>query len=65
MTAYEMCINNIALQIQKLKPSEINPDIPNAFDYSTGISAGFCKDPKEVVCDIVVAVGKLGKKTDE
>lgn len=54
MTAYEMCIANIARKIQKTNYNDAkNINMPTAFDYSIGIAEGFCKDPKEVVLDIV------------
>lgn len=53
MTAYEMCIANIARKIRATNHNTAEGvQQPSAFEYSVGIAAGFCKDPKEVVMDI-------------
>ncbi|AMM44073.1 hypothetical protein FDG95_gp469 [Pectobacterium phage vB_PcaM_CBB] len=53
MTAYEMCIANIARKVRSTNHNTAEGvQMPSAFEYSVGIAAGFCKDPKEVVMDI-------------
>lgn len=53
MTAYEMCIANIARKVRATNHNTAEgAKMPSTFDYSIGIVAGFCKDPKEVVMDI-------------
>lgn len=51
MTAYEMCIANIARKIRAIPENQRDSEL-NAFDYAIGIAAGFCKDQNEVVIDI-------------
>lgn len=54
MTAYEMCIANIARKIRSTNYNTAeNINAPNVFDYSVGIATGFCKTPESVVLDIV------------
>lgn len=52
MNAYDMCIANIARKIRQI-PEDMRDTELNAFDYSMGIAVGFCKDPNEVVLDII------------
>lgn len=52
MNAYQMCIANIARKLRAIPESKRDSEL-NAFDYSLGIAVGFCKDPNEVVLDIV------------
>ena len=52
MTAYEMCIANIARKIRSV-PAHKRDNELNAFDYALGVAVGFCKDQNEVVLDIV------------
>lgn len=62
MTAYEMCINNIAGELHRRDQSKVNSSSPSAFDFSLGLAVGFCKDAQEVVMDIANAVAKLQEK---
>lgn len=53
MTAYEMCIANIARKVRSIDHNtDEGVQMPSVFEYSLGIAVGFCKDPKEVVMDI-------------
>ncbi|EBS2632437.1 hypothetical protein B7N40_24295 [Salmonella enterica subsp. enterica serovar Bovismorbificans] len=62
MTAYEMCINNIAFTLFNRNPNMVNSSSPSAFDFSLGLAVGFCKDAQEVVMDIAAAVAKLQRE---
>ena len=54
MTAYQMCIANVARIIRSATAHEnTESNTPNAFDFALGIAAGFCKDQQEVVLDII------------
>ena len=62
MTAYEMCISNIARKVAAIDhTTQEGLNSPSAFEYSIGIAAGFCKDPKEVIMDIANKVASESK----
>lgn len=53
-TAYEMCIKNVARYI-RLQDIERDRYVMTAFDAGAVLGVAFCKDPNEVVADLVRA----------